>query len=297
MPHSSDCAFRLQRSLAAVTDTTLIAPVKIASHLPQRSSRCGVRAHLIGVAGAGMQALAEVLLRRGWQLSGSDINAVAADWLRDRGLALSATHDRAHLSGSEQRLIYSDAIGPDHVERSAAARLGIPQTSYPQMIGELMAQQRGLAVAGTHGKSTTTAMIAGIMSVRGARSDRNLWRCAAWQVIRGPSRRGRMADRRGVRIPRKLPPSRPANRRAIGHRARSFRLFSVAGRARNGFPAICRATARRWDAGHQRRSRGDKASDGRGAVCRRHVRLRRRRRLAGDANQAHSRSLQFRAAP
>ena len=66
---------------AAITDTTLIAPQKIASILPTRISRCGVQAHLIGIAGTGMQSLAELLLQRGWQLSGSDVNANAALWL------------------------------------------------------------------------------------------------------------------------------------------------------------------------------------------------------------------------
>jgi UDP-N-acetylmuramate--alanine ligase len=139
----------------------LIAPSKIALRTVDRFCADVPKAHLIGVAGAGMQALAEVLLSRGWQLSGSDANAESAAWLSDQGVALST--NQLLINGAPE-VIYSDAVATDHVERRLATRLGLCQSSYPQIVGRLMAGARGLAVAGTHGKSTTTAMLASIMT-------------------------------------------------------------------------------------------------------------------------------------
>jgi len=144
--------------------TTLIAPLKAVQPRSARVSDAGPRAHLIGIAGSGMQALAEVLLGRGWQLSGSDTNAATVQWLRERGVRLHASHDPGQVGSSDRLVIYSGAVPADNVERCEAARLGLTQRSYPQVVADLMAERRGLAVAGTHGKSTTTAMIAEIMT-------------------------------------------------------------------------------------------------------------------------------------
>jgi UDP-N-acetylmuramate--alanine ligase len=119
---------------------------------------------MIGIAGSGMQALAEVLLGRGWQLSGSDANPASAQWLRDSGVRLYAGHDSGHVRAGNRLVIYSGAVPASNDERSEAARLGLAQRSYSQVVADLMAQRRGMAVAGTHGKSTTTAMIAEILT-------------------------------------------------------------------------------------------------------------------------------------
>jgi UDP-N-acetylmuramate--alanine ligase len=113
-----------------------------------------------------MQALAGVLLDRGYQLSGSDANLEPAQWLRRRGVALNEGEDCLPLDGS-QSIIFSDAVPAADRERRAAARLGLDQSSYPEALAALMAERRGLAVAGTHGKSTTTAMIGQIMTGAG----------------------------------------------------------------------------------------------------------------------------------
>ena len=84
------------------------------------------RAHLIGIAGAGMQALAEVLLAHGYRLSGSDVNSEAAHWLRRRGVSLDNGHDACRLYGAPRTIIYSDAVPTDNVERRMAARLRLP---------------------------------------------------------------------------------------------------------------------------------------------------------------------------
>jgi len=111
------------------------------------------RAHLVGCCGAGMQALWAVLRQRGWHLTGSD-------------LCLGG-HAAAKVTGDRDLVVHSAAIDPAHCELYRARQLGIPTVSYPEMLAALMRQQHGLAVAGTHGKSTTTAMAASILLADG----------------------------------------------------------------------------------------------------------------------------------
>jgi len=121
------------------------------------------RAHLIGVAGAGMRSLAEVLLGLGWKLSGSDLACDLHAELASAGVRVQRGHAAAHLPRATDLVIRSDAIRADNPELRRAVELGIPTLSYFEMIGRLMSGRRGLAVAGTHGKSTTTAMAAEIL--------------------------------------------------------------------------------------------------------------------------------------
>jgi UDP-N-acetylmuramate--alanine ligase len=125
-----------------------------------------VRAHLAGICGSGMQSLAAVLLARGWQITGSDLAPEGAGWLSSVGINIQRQNDDS-ISSEVDLLIYSEAIAPDTAERQQAAALGIPQLSYPAMLGRLMAEGEGLAVAGTHGKSTTVAMAAAILLAAG----------------------------------------------------------------------------------------------------------------------------------
>ncbi len=118
-------------------------------------------AHLIGIAGAGMSALAEVLVEEGWRVSGSDLNA--ASGLLPNDARIYTRHRSQQVADDIGLVVYSDAIGPENDERRRARQLGVRQYSYPQMLGELMQVRQGLAVAGTHGKSTTTAMVAEIL--------------------------------------------------------------------------------------------------------------------------------------
>ncbi|HUY32213.1 MAG TPA: UDP-N-acetylmuramate--L-alanine ligase [Pirellulales bacterium] len=125
------------------------------------------RAHLIGIAGCGMRALAELLLTRGWRLTGSDLDPSGAAWLAEAGVRLDAGHAAEHVPPDADLVIYSDAVPEDNCERRRATELGLSQRSYPSMLGDLMERGFGLAVAGTHGKSTTTAMAAEILDVAG----------------------------------------------------------------------------------------------------------------------------------
>lgn len=125
------------------------------------------RAHLIGIAGCGMQSLAGVLLQRGWQISGSDLSGEGAGWLRTAGVKIAAGHAAENLPDDADLVIYSGAVPDDVPERRLAAQRGIPQLSYAQALGALLAGKHGLAIAGTHGKSTTTAMAGAILAAAG----------------------------------------------------------------------------------------------------------------------------------
>ena len=106
-------------------------------------------AHLVGIAGAGMSALARVLMDWGWQITGSDASA--------------AGHAADNVPADAELLIHSDAVGEGNPEVREAARRGIPVLSYFEALGRLSAGRRTLAVAGTHGKSTTAAMLGAIL--------------------------------------------------------------------------------------------------------------------------------------
>ena len=122
-------------------------------------------AHLVGICGSGMRALAEVLMDKGSSLSGSDLMTPNASIKRliERGLVFHQGHSKDNLSDAIQEVIYSPAIPPENVERTAASQRKLPQYSYSQAVGQLMKSSTGVCVAGTHGKSTTTAMVGKIL--------------------------------------------------------------------------------------------------------------------------------------
>ncbi|MCH7987563.1 MAG: UDP-N-acetylmuramate--L-alanine ligase [Planctomycetes bacterium] len=131
---------------------------------PKKTSRFA-SAHLVGICGTGMKALAELLSGMGWKVSGSDLKppnrTVRA--LKRRGLRIHSGHHDQYLPKNVDVLVYSPAIGPTNPERQMATRLGIPQMSFSGMLGHLMEDKVGISIAGTHGKSTTTAMTATIL--------------------------------------------------------------------------------------------------------------------------------------
>jgi UDP-N-acetylmuramate--alanine ligase len=119
------------------------------------------KAHLVGIAGNGMRALADVLTGWGWQVSGSDSNGNSTA-LPDRIKRFSG-HDAENLSPNTDLVVVSDAVPKDNPELRRAAERGIPTLSYFETIGKLTAGGPAIAVAGAHGKSTTTAMLASIL--------------------------------------------------------------------------------------------------------------------------------------
>lgn len=113
-----------------------------------------------------MKALAELAVGLGWRVSGSDQQPTSSLMraMAKRGLRIHQGHNDRHLPIDADVLVYSPAISPANPERVMAQRLGIPQMSYTEMLGHLMRQKTGISIAGTHGKSTTTAMTAKILA-------------------------------------------------------------------------------------------------------------------------------------
>ncbi|MGZ4142316.1 MAG: UDP-N-acetylmuramate--L-alanine ligase [Actinomycetota bacterium] len=123
--------------------------------------------HLIGVGGAGMSALAKVLLARGILVSGSDLKE-SADLaaLRALGARISIGHEPSNI-GDAETVVVSSAIRATNPELRAAEAKGVRVLHRAQLLGMLMRDRRGIAVAGTHGKTTTTSMIALILQRAG----------------------------------------------------------------------------------------------------------------------------------
>ncbi len=119
--------------------------------------------HLLGIGGAGMSAIARVLLGRGFVVSGSDmkLNEVTAV-LQAEGATIYEGHRAEHITGADA-LVITSAAAPDNPEIVAAEIAGLPILKRADFLGHLMAGHIGIAVAGTHGKTTTTGMIAQIL--------------------------------------------------------------------------------------------------------------------------------------
>ncbi len=122
------------------------------------------RVHLVGIGGSGMRSMADVLDAAGWRVSGSDVRA---DSLRGTRYDVAGEHRAEAVDASIHLVVHSDAVPRDNPELARAGELGIPVLSYPQMLGQMTEARHGVAIAGTHGKSTTTAMAAEILSVAG----------------------------------------------------------------------------------------------------------------------------------
>lgn len=120
--------------------------------------------HLIGIGGTGLSAIARVLLERGCAVSGSDRQETALlDGLRDAGARIFIGHDTRQIADADV-IVRSSAVPDDNPEVQAALQNGIPVLKRAEFLGDLMGEQVGIAVAGTHGKTTTTGMLAWMFS-------------------------------------------------------------------------------------------------------------------------------------
>ncbi len=120
------------------------------------------RIHFVGIGGAGMCGIAEVLLNQGYLISGSDIQpGPTTERLAAMGVNVHIGHDAVHVGGVDV-IVTSSAIPEDNPELTAAHQARIPVVPRAEMLGELMRYRHGVAVAGTHGKTTTTSLIASI---------------------------------------------------------------------------------------------------------------------------------------
>jgi len=128
----------------------------------------GLHIHMIGIAGSGMRALAEMLLRRGAIVTGSDMAASStAERLKEAGVTVSVGQRADNIPAGCDLVVYSAAIHGGNPELIAAGKSGVEVLKYSQMLGRLMAAGTGIAIAGTHGKSTTTAMVAFVLREAG----------------------------------------------------------------------------------------------------------------------------------
>ncbi|MGH9467591.1 MAG: UDP-N-acetylmuramate--L-alanine ligase [Terriglobales bacterium] len=125
------------------------------------------RVHFVGIGGIGMSGIAEVLLVQGWPVSGSDLRASpVTERLQALGARIAIGHTAANL-GDAEVVVVSSAIAEDNPEVAAARALQLPVIPRAEMLAELMRLKFGIAVAGMHGKTTTTSMIATVLAAVG----------------------------------------------------------------------------------------------------------------------------------
>jgi len=119
--------------------------------------------HFVGIGGIGMSGLAEVLLELGYPVSGSDLKlSPATERLAARGAVIHEGHAAANVVGANA-VVMSSAVRPDNPEVVEARRLGLPVIPRGELLAELMRLKFGIAIAGSHGKTTTTSMVAAVL--------------------------------------------------------------------------------------------------------------------------------------
>jgi len=135
--------------------------------LAQQWMRRVRRIHLLGIGGSGMAGIAEVLLNLGYAVSGSDLKASAAtSRLQGLGATVEFGHDPRRVSGADV-VVVSTAVKADNPELLAARGARIPVVRRAEMLAELMRFRYGVAIAGTHGKTTTTSLVASVLAEGG----------------------------------------------------------------------------------------------------------------------------------
>jgi UDP-N-acetylmuramate--alanine ligase len=126
------------------------------------------RIHFVGIGGAGMSAIAEVLHTQGYVISGSDqVDGTVTRRLANLGIEVRIGHD-AEAVQTADAIVTSTAVKADNPEVIAARKRGIPVVPRAVMLAELMRLQKGVAIAGTHGKTTTTSLVASVLIEAGA---------------------------------------------------------------------------------------------------------------------------------
>jgi len=119
--------------------------------------------HFIGIGGYGMSAIARVMLEMGYRVSGSDVaSQELTEKLAAKGAQIYIGHEAGNVQGADL-VVYSTALSKDNVERREAERLNIPVLHRAEMLARLLNARTGIAVAGAHGKTTTSSMIALVM--------------------------------------------------------------------------------------------------------------------------------------
>ena len=137
------------------------------SHFEPPEMRRIKRIHFVGIGGSGMCGIAEVLLNQGYDISGSDINqGPSIERLRDAGATVFIGHSEENIVGANV-VVKSSAVTVENTEIAAARAQGIPVVRRAEMLAELMRYRHGIAIAGTHGKTTTTSLVTAILAEDG----------------------------------------------------------------------------------------------------------------------------------
>ena len=214
---------------------------------PSPSRFAGRRVHFIGIGGSGMNGLARMLLDCGAIVSGSEPNPNLADARAGRrGASISRDQNGELLSADVDLVVRTAAVKDDNPEYSRRAGCGLQTVKYAELLGQVMQERLGVAVAGTHGKSTTTAMIAyALLEVR-RRPELRRRRHRPATRRRQPQRLGTGVRRRGVRVRPQLPqpsphasPSSPTSRTTTSTATRASTRSS---RASGSSPSSSRRT-------------------------------------------------------
>ena len=152
---------KMNKNMNIASGNNMNAPIKIPEMRRVKSI------HFVGIGGAGMGGIAEVLLNEGYQITGSDIgeNQVVAR-LRKLGAEIAIGHHQDNIKGASV-IVVSTAIDTENPELKHAAEIRIPVVRRAEMLAELMRFRHGVAIAGTHGKTTTTSLISSIFAEAG----------------------------------------------------------------------------------------------------------------------------------
>ena len=125
------------------------------------------RIHFVGIGGIGMSGIAELLLMDGFKISGSDLaGSSITRHLEEVGVVVHKGHDAANVVNADA-VVYSSAVNRDNPEVAAAVESGIPVIRRAEMLAELMRLRSGVAIAGTHGKTTTTSLVGHVLTTAG----------------------------------------------------------------------------------------------------------------------------------
>jgi len=128
------------------------------------------KVHFVGIGGVGMSALAQLYRSKGVRVQGSDRAASpVTKLLTEQGITVFEGHDATHVPADTELLVFSDAVPTDNPERVRAQELGIKEQSYFEALGEATREGTSIVVSGTHGKTSTTAMIAEVLIETGQR--------------------------------------------------------------------------------------------------------------------------------
>ena len=124
----------------------------------------GKKIYIVGIGGIGLSALAQLYKHKGAEVMGSDrAEQPTTKLLREKGIEVFIGHEASNVPKDADLLVYSDAIPADNPERVRARELGIPELSYFEALGQIANQKKVIAVAGAHGKTTTTAMLIDVL--------------------------------------------------------------------------------------------------------------------------------------